>query len=311
LKNALNLSKLWVENRNDQEQFLIIPIGGEYKPLVYKNESHRSYLLLSVTPEGEITKGNIIQYIPTSSPINELPLNTFSKIFNYQKIDCDGRFAVFTPTGRFKYDLTFNKGKLCKVRETSRRNAENPAQRTTNDCWDFWLVTTTYYEDGTTGQDRYYLGQTCYRCGEIQPDGTSTACTELDDDANPEGSGGGSDNITYEYLVKREDINWKVANSPVPTVNGEIYSRETLKGKKVAGELDGGHFTEIIHRSSWCNFCSIEQPYNNWVENTSSTKGSLPTPQEAKSTVVGNLHYDGITFNISKSNTWSFGSVFP
>jgi hypothetical protein len=82
--------------------------------------------------QGDITKGNLIQYISSTEP-KQVPKNTFSKILNYQNLDCDGQFTVLRITDDFRYELKFENGKLKSVAERRSKNSSGN-QRTNDSC---------------------------------------------------------------------------------------------------------------------------------------------------------------------------------
>jgi len=120
---------------------------------------------------------------------------------------------------------------------------------------------------------------------------------------------GSEGTVSYEYEVAK-DVEWTVASNPAPNENnvGEIKSIDRLKGKRVSGEPQGGHFKDLVHLWSICNFCLSSNPYDVWVEDLAS-KG-VTDPQHAFMAIYGDLHYKGINYPLSNTKLWEFQDVF-
>jgi hypothetical protein len=241
-----------------------------------------------LSQQGLITKGNIIQFIAEPGKSRSIPENSFSKIFNYQKLDCDGQFAVLSLSDKFLYQMKYEDGSLHSVGVAEPKKHSTAANGPDPDpigpapiCTDWYLVTTYYYLDGTTEQTEQYLYTTCESSG------------------GGGGSGGGSNDIEYEYEAIQEKT-WKVYTFPDGIYS--VNSLERIKGKKVIGNPDGGYFTGISHMADGCNASNGVWVASDWND-TYSTR-------QASSWIKGKYTEGGFTRNIENSATWSFSQVF-
>jgi hypothetical protein len=299
LKANLNFSGLKIEKSNDNEQLLIVPVKDNFKTLRNISEKTNVKLVLIIDKEGKVRKGNIVQYTPPNGQAsNDIPDNTFYNIFNTAESVSDGQFRFLSVTGRWLYQLDYKDGKMQSYGIIQPGSAgSNTGTSRTNTCLDWYLIITYYLPDGTTYQTREYIGTTCDGCGSTM---NQTLC--------PDDNGGGNSE-SYEFAVAR-DVNWKVADNPESLGTGSgIYSHERLKGKRVAGETFGGHFTSnSFHYWSDCNFCSSSNPYDVWWETfayLSATGGSA-----ASCRVEGRLQYKSVVSFPVNTKTWAFNEVF-
>jgi hypothetical protein len=287
LKEALDLPNLWVEKRNEKEEFIIVPINKIFKSKNNSDKDPLMHLIVTLKPDGTIAKGNIIQYVPKSGKQTSLPPNTISKIYNYKDIECDGQFTMLTIDDNFFYQLEFKNGKLSSVAEKKRKSGAN--LRAT--CTDWYLITTYYFDDGSSyTDDGVYIGRTCnYDDTQVQ---VPTDCPP--NEACP---GGG---IEYEYL-KTKNITWTVYTFPVD--GATVTSYENFKGKTAAGYTYSGYFTGIKHNSDECN-----NRWGIWLSNY--TDGNYNT-SVASMRIRGTWTPEGgQRQTIENFKSWNYGQVF-
>jgi hypothetical protein len=253
---------------------------------------------LTIADNRTFFKGNIMLYIPEVR--NDLGSNftnfQFSKILDQGESEIDGKFIFKSIFDKYLYAIEIRNGKQIAFAEMRPKNGLDKMRQSDETCIHWYLITTYYFADGTTDTTEEYVGTTCY--GSCQP---NELCDVLE-------GGGGGVQTDYEYEVgKTED--WRVAGNPIEPANGEVKSIERIKGKRVSSEPQGGHFVSITHYSSGCNFCTSANPYDVWTEG--SVNVNISSPQVASSTVTGTLQFQGVTYPISNSNTWSFQTLFP
>jgi hypothetical protein len=182
-----------------------------------------------------------------------------------------------------------------------RRSKTESQELKTNNCIDWYLVTTYYNADGSSESTWHYISTTC-NCEQ-----TKIAAGGRNYRLNC--SGGGGADVDYEFAVAKE-VDWKVADNPsAPPGSGSgIYSHERLKGKRVASAAYGGYFNGGFHRGSDCNFCSDNNPsYDVWTETSTNL---IPEGNIALSRVNGTLQYKGGTTFHEKTKTWKFNEIF-
>ena len=298
LKGSLVYNELRLEKYRESNEFIIVPISNEFKSRNNSNKNPVSYLVLVFENQDSITRGNIIQYISPNAQENA-PQNTFSKIFTYQNLDCSGQFTVLSVTDFFKYELRFENGKLKSVADQRPRAAANTSSGRVNNCTNWYLITTLYYTDGTSASYEEYLFTSCTGDHECQntrvANGRSLQITC---------GGGGGNGIEYEYVLSKPLI-WQVQTS----VHWRVFSNETVSGVKKANEPQGGHFTSIVHGSSYLTL-NVDNAYS-WQELANTM--SVDNPQTVSAYVTGKLtrNYNGTYYIFDEHTTESFASIFP
>lgn len=260
---ALDYQNSWNETVSTSEHFVVIPVGRQYKPQNAIDKPYYTYLLLSLSSDETIKKGAIVQYVPESAGQGGVPKATFANIFSSRNIGSSGQFVISTIAGRYKYDLTFKNGQLTELREISKgkkiASVETSTERS-GECWNFYLTTTTRYEDGTTETETTYLGTQCFQCGDINPWGQTVACTEIDPG---DGSTGGGDTFEYEEeRVKGANYTWTVQNIPSEFGGGWISETCRLVAKFNNRNADKNRFLGRANYGS-----NINLYWNSWGEN--------------------------------------------
>ena len=298
LAAALDMANLRVEKQSEKEQYVVIPINSGLQLMDNKDKHPLTNLVLSLSQDGAITKGNIIQYVPKEGVATSLPQNTFSKLFSHQKLGCDGRFTILTLVGLYQYDLSFEAGQLRQLRKASKKGNGATVVRTGEIvCTHWYLVTYNYWSDGTITMDiDEDLGVTCSNCSAIGPNGEGTLCDEI------EGSGGGGD-IDYEYDLSRQQ-NW------TPYISADqlniVGSTESLNGvRKVSG---ASKFTSIEHRDDGVTNVMAygNSSYATWHKDLWKYKLSADK-KTGMTTISGKLTYPNNSFvDVSnKAYTWT------
>lgn len=297
LKEHLNAGGVRLELLNEQQRLAVIPLKQGFESVNNKGKAPVSYLVLVVAGE-EIIKGNIIQYLPEEEG-KPLPLYTFSKIFNHELLEVNGKFTILTISDRFLYELNFKQGKLNSV---AVMQSKSEAAGRTNRCTDWFLITTYYYSDGTTVVTEEYLGRSCsVDCGPSAPGGS------IGGNCVPEADG--AVNIEYEYEVSK-DVSWIVSEH----VDGywQVRSFEKLKGRKYTNGTQS-HFTGITHSNDaiFRMVACTARPVT-W-ERLALDVGISPLGSLAHSTISGKVgECNGTdTFIDNKTKLWVAVNEFP
>ena len=280
-----------------------MPINEKFKALKIVDKSSIPNLVLVLNRAGDIRKGNVVLFRPDNQPLcAEVPDNTFHDILNKGTVTTNGLFQFLGVAGQWKYQLDYKNGKLYSFGLVEQKDKPVNAAGRIDEivCIDWYLVTTYYYEDGTTSQTSEYLGTTCN--GECGNPMYQSLC--------PDGSSSSND---YEYETAR-DRAWHVASTIGDSLNPTgagygINAIERFRGKRISSEPQGGHFTSIVHIGSECNGgCT----YGQFGYGEDSWEGSAIN-QTASSRVKG--HYprpsNGETIFVDNSKTWSFQTIFP
>jgi hypothetical protein len=258
-------------------------------------------LVLILDKSGNIRKGNVVLFKPDNVATNsKVPDNTFHDIFNTGTVNSNGLFQFLSVAGQWKYQLGYKDGSLISFGLIkSKNNSSIAANRLTTICIDWYLVTTYYYADGSTEQTSVYVGTTC------SEDCTDGMYASICPDGSSAGGGLGNDDDFEFEAVKYP--NWNVASNPVQN-GGEIVSYEIIKGKRVSTEPEGGHFSNITHRDSECDFCSIINPYDVWDETLASS--GITDGQHCFMAIYGTLYYEGNSYDLNNTKNWEFKDLF-
>ncbi|WP_293308307.1 hypothetical protein [Pedobacter sp. UBA5917] len=285
-KNLL-IKELKIVPGSDNQTMIIVPLDSGFQSNRNKQLKKINTFILTINKEGMIVQGNIVQYFPTTKGIKKLQPVLFSNMVNEQPVETDGKFVYLGIFDEYLYEVQYKNGKQKSFAErrpySSNINSSKIASR--QKCIDWYLQT---YENGVLVSEEY-LYTTC---------GNSIDNEEV----GPDGGGGGND-IEYEFQVKKT-VKWIVAENP--GWGGQIISEETIKGKRSSSEPEGGHFTEIKHYASICNFCSNATDV--WAESSNSLSASN---QSASARVSGLFQYNGSTTREEGSKSWSFSELFP
>lgn len=140
-----------------------------------------------------------------------------------------------------------------------------------------------YYEDGSTSQTEEFLYNTC------------------DPISGGSGGGGQGNDIEYEFQVYRI-VQWPVYTFPDGIY--QVISIENMKGRKVAGEYQGGHFISSSHQSDQCNQTGGVWGASYW---------NVPhSDYIVLSHIIGDWYpASGTHTHIDNSRNWSFHDIFP
>ena len=213
LEDNLNFSALRSEQFSGNEYFIIIPVNKNYKSGNNAGKDPVNNLLLFISKSGVIRRGNIVQFIPDDRQKNPaVPANTFFNYFNSQSLGCNGKFSFLNIVDQLQYEFKYENGKfssfgVVKSRQSSRgqNNRENEMQ-----CFDRYLITTSYYDDGTIEVQEEYLYTFCV-CVFGSP------CDQLD--------GGGGDSAN-NCCIPDSDVHW---SSSAAADGGVLHcGRETI-----------------------------------------------------------------------------------
>jgi hypothetical protein len=243
-------------------------------------------------------------YTGENGVANKIPDNTFYHIFNTAEPECNGKFSFHNIMGRLLYQLEYKDKWLHSVGlvkpKKSTTAANNAGGRTQEGYYiDWYLVTTAYYDDGTSQLvSEIYL-----------------YTTWVSDPNNPDQwpvDGGNA--VDYEYEAMK-DLAWHVYNTlggdPQPTgVGYGVNAIERIRGKRNSSYPYGGYFTSIVHLGSDCNSgCN----YGQYTYGEDSWDGSV-YDNTTSSTVTGHFpdpNNGGARVNVYNSKTWLFSTVFP
>jgi hypothetical protein len=299
LKNNLDFSGLSFEQLDEEKRFLIVPIKEDFKFTHRLDKSLINNLVLTLNKSGSVIKGNVVLYTPESKlATKKVSKNTFSNIFNYKTLDCNGQFRFSSITGSFLYQLKFKNGELNSVGKMRQGSAPNASSREMT-CIDWYLIT-TYYEDGVVvDETKEYLYTSCD--GECSD--PHTLCRNPDD-----GGGSTPPEDEYEYATVKT-VYWTVTqNTSEDPITWMVKSYENIKGFYSVPN-GSGHFVSADHTIS--SLDNAAESYASWTETSGSAKLEDCYPsgcQTVMCTVTGTLSFPTLgrqPITITKTQGWS------
>lgn len=264
------------------------------------------HFVVIINEQGNVRKGNVVQFIPsTGQNIEELPYNTFHKIFNHQSPDYNGKFSFINIRDRVVFEVTYeNKRPVSYGNVEARESATSAPTGRSNRCIDWYLITTYYYEDGTYYTTEQYLFTTCDECQTYRTANGRSYRTNC---------GGGSGGNGETPIPVTKAVNWIVGAAADGAWNVKSY--ETLSGEKVVNNPSAGYFTGIVHNNS-AIFNSVPNepghPYGTWQELQANVW--LQTNVLARCTISGKVTYANNlpdTELNDRMNVWAFWTEFP
>ncbi len=315
MKKSLDYEHMQVEPSASNEKIVIIPFKEAFLQSRKADPGQLGNLVVLVNSADNIRKINIVLFKPDADKkISALPENTFYDIFNTAKVKANGTFNFLDINGKLQYQLGYRDGKMRSSGTVQARTldeyrmAQQGVQVKANStkenirigknditCIYFFMIIDWYNSAGV------YQGSTWYLIG--------SSCSDVPQDVQPDtppGGGGfqGPDGnywnggAQYEYAVSTEWL-WTAHSLPY----GAITSTETVTGKKVSGEVDGGHFTDVMHGLSQSTDPSESWSQTTWHYTISANLLYLY--------LNGDITNTSGTTSISESRTFSFSGLFP
>jgi hypothetical protein len=288
-------NEIVIEQLNDFEKLIIAPLKENVVFAYHKDEQTVNALLFIVDKNGDIRKGNIVQYVPTDKGIHKIPGNSFHNFYNSKRVQLDGTLTFLTIGGNFLEEYSYENSQVSSYKFLKKESENNSSTRTV--CTQWWLVTTTYYSDGTTEVDITDLGVTCYEDGDCVP---NELCDHITD--------GGGSSAPPEDPQDWVEKSWSITND-----YWAVNSTEKIKGIRNASYTNGGYFNGAAHVSD--NFVHVST--GNFTLSNKSVEVS-----HSYLTVLSKI-YGIVTWTDpspqvfsyilppNNSNSWSFSQVYP
>jgi hypothetical protein len=208
----------------------------------YKASPHlkfaRSYYKASFYKKHGGISGGVVYSISTN--LSEEIINRDIESIIFQRPSSfTGEIVRSSLTGRFILSSMMFEGRLKETRELKvmphDASRQSGARAANENCTDWYLVTTYYYDDGSTTQTREFIGTTCNgECGPQDPTGESWACDggsgesgegedqpesiTISDEADAEDGYSAGPRIDYNYRATLHIINGELSSVDiVPT----------------------------------------------------------------------------------------------
>jgi hypothetical protein len=248
---------MYVEKLHKNENLIIIPLKNEYFSQHVNSQKNKplQYLILVENEDGKIRRSDIILFFPENAALKKLPFNSFSDFFDKEELPVDGIFTLVSFGDVKQFEMVFKNGKKDKFNlwrgEKKNYASNNTATSTSSqNCIDWYLVT-TYYENGLPINSTWeYVGTTC----------NSSSCPpNMQCDVTGDEGGGGSSEIptavsrNVDFAVKRELTSYE---------DWEIKGHFVLQGQSF-NNTSNNYFTSVTYNSSACTYYSFTASSNN------------------------------------------------
>jgi hypothetical protein len=292
-KNLL-FDRLWVE-KNNELQFIIVPVNETYKFSNNKGNKVSSYFVSVMRADSKILYSVIIQ----NRPINEqngtaIKKGDIADIYSDKSVkeDCNVRFV--TIYDYYLYEYNYKNNKLFSTLNLNKKPAANNSSGKQNNltnltgCIDWYLVTT--YSNGT--QTWEYVTTTCSGdCGVSNPD-LASICPPDDTGG---GGGGGVDPDPGTGVVK--DVTYIVKEYQYGNQHWKIEATFKISGVKF-NDIASNVFTSITHVGDVCwdysgAYTNLPYMIEYWVFSSTSTSGLL-SPTTASGSVTASMFYPNL-----------------
>ena len=158
---------MYVEQLNDREKLLIIPMKDDYENLYTNVKAVKplQFLLITQNSNGAIRRSDIMLFYPEKFPMNNLPENSFHDFFSKEEVLVDGTMTMLSIGESRRYEMEFKDGQKTKFFKLEKKIDDNVSSNSEVQICIQWYWVTTYYNlDGTTTRTSEYLGTTCGGC---------------------------------------------------------------------------------------------------------------------------------------------------
>lgn len=298
LEDKLDYAHLYFEKFRDDESFIVVPVKEGLETMNNKDKHPVSALLLIENQSGKIRRGNIVQYIPEQRPASAgIPKNSLFKIFDAEKFDVNAQFSFLTITDRLVYEVKYKDSNIVSSgvaragRSATSFTINTPPQDPIGppplcNGTDWYLVTTYYYEDGSTSQTEEFLYNTCEPI------------------SGGSGGGGNGNDTEFEYeMWKYADLTWDVYLVPFANGGGLVTSWDRFYGRINLNHPDKNKFLSGTHINN--RFLG-----NNGTFDCDAWGITFNSPISATAVCGGKITFpDQSVLNVSNSKVVAFSSL--
>ncbi len=186
LSEHLDLSSVSLENLNDTEKLVIIPLSASFRTINNKGKEVVNVFAIVLSADGTLKNGRIVQYAADNGRQQRILPSTIAKLYNRLKVNHNGKYRILTIADRYLYEIEYRNGNIYSYSTMQPKN--NSVNRQTadgNGCIDWYIVTTITFADGSIWTYEEFVGRTCGGCIPNDP------YNETEDCGDEEGSGSG------------------------------------------------------------------------------------------------------------------------
>jgi hypothetical protein len=284
---GLQTEKFAEERVNDQEYLTVFPLGATFRSTVALNNQHQDYLLVVSNNNRKILSAKVGRFFSGETDKHITP-QAFLDFYNKQNPGTDGKYYFLSLAGNHLYDFTFKGGNRTSFGLVTNKKPElTGAARIAARCYQRYLVTTYYLQNGMSYDTWEYLGTFC---DPIDP--------QLPQDDEGQGGSGG------ELILVKKPLEFYVEIGA--NFGWFVKSYEEVEAILDPAETFGGHFITITHKTS--NYYGVTLYSYREVTNTATKANNWIVTSQTTGELKDN---DGVLIPVSKGTTWSFQAVFP
>lgn len=259
ISKHLNLSLTKKINTHSTYNIYLIPIDEIIKSEIGLNyKSKNNSLLIISNKEDEIISGYIASVLIDSININ-IKEDQIEALFSNKKQPSNCKIIISNLVNELVSEVAYDNSKLVSTSFVSNKKLKNKIDEKkslSNNCIDWYLITTYYYNDGSTYQTETYLGTTCNN-------------TQNDEQLNPDGQGGGVNTNTYaiEYDLNSYDLDDLNQDDP-SDINNQAFSSSVYQplryrhySKKVLTNINNFEYLDYVEMQN----TSVEPIVSNFI----------------------------------------------
>ena len=197
-----------IEQLDKTTDVLTVPIKDAIIPAKQLDRNSSLALILLMDKNGRIRTGGVVYFQPASQrPQGYLPKNTLPNLLNKKGTVLNGTYKMLDATGKWLSQFEAKDGHLVAAGNVMQKQHSQAGQRTTT-CYEWYLITTHFYTDGTTETTEQYLGNSCDGCSSAD---FASVCSE-----DP-GSGGGGVGSGDEIIESEDEMEETSSQMPDPS----------------------------------------------------------------------------------------------
>lgn len=282
LKNNLLLSGIQAKEIAGGQKLIVVPIADSFVTAGKTSNTERKWLVIRSI--GEEWAGGFIAVLDATTPISRAGMELIAALETDKPTTFSGSYRVLGLHNSLLIERKYENGRLSSLSHITKKKPgasqapASPTQRSS--CIDWYLVTTYYYEDGTTEEVWEYAFTICDEDGgegggggaggfEGDEDPADPNAEEIyltagseEEDMNggaftPEGVLGAAPKIYYFFDWKLIIVNDEITN----VVRGPVRAEPMI-----SNYIDGGwNTTRTLNLFSQYSSYTLTSPLHGWV----------------------------------------------
>ncbi|MFT3823348.1 MAG: hypothetical protein QM731_05485 [Chitinophagaceae bacterium] len=204
LKANLLISEISTAALSDKQRVVVIPLKKEFNTNnITRRESFKNLAIIQ-DENGELQLSNIVEVIPEGQQFKTIAASLIADVFSNRDNVLNGTVSILSLTNKFIEERAYKEGKLATIKHLKMKSPSgeerNSGSLKTNECIEWYLVTTYYWSDGSYTQTWTYLFTSCEDCALARTMDSADSFK-----LNCSGGGGGGAG-SYEEVVEEVDF---------------------------------------------------------------------------------------------------------